>query len=381
MPTGQQMKRIAIFCDGTWNRLSAPNPTHVARLARAVTPSAVDGVKQLVYYQQGVGTGRGTNGIARKMDRLLGGALGWGLDDNIVEAYRNLIFWYEPGDEIFIFGFSRGAYTARSLAGLIRTAGLPPRTHLPRLQEAVSLYRARGDDTHPDAERSRRFRRSFAPLTATSKTDLEWRRSQGDEDAFLLRLAYLGVWDTVGALGLPGVFGAVSKVINRKYAFHDADLSRMVRAARHAVAIDERRRFYPPTMWDNLDALNGPEANEEQRTYRQEWFPGVHSVVGGSGVVPGLSAFSADWVVEGARDLKLEFDRIALQKIAGGKDAAADAEPMVQMAGLTNLFGQMLQDRAGPDNVSDVSEAARLRVRARPDYRPGPLGAVIGELV
>ncbi len=119
------MKRISIFCDGTWNQLSAPNATHVARLARAVRPSATDGRTQLVYYQQGVGTGRGTNAVARKMDKWLGGALGWGLDDNIIEAYRNLIFWYEPGDQIFIFGFSRGAYTARSLAGLIRTAGIP----------------------------------------------------------------------------------------------------------------------------------------------------------------------------------------------------------------------------------------------------------------
>lgn len=374
------MKRIAFFCDGTWNRLSAPNPTHVARLARAVMPSATDGATQLVYYQQGVGTGRGTNGLARKMDKLLGGALGWGLDDNIIEAYRNLIFWYEPGDEIFIFGFSRGAYTARSLAGLIRTAGIPPRAHLPRLQQAVDLYRARGHDTHPDADKSRRFRRDFAPLTATSEEDLAWRQAQGDADVYHLRLAYLGLWDTVGALGLPGVFGEVSKVVNRKYAFHDAALSRMVRAARHAVAIDERRRLYPPTLWDNIDALNGPEVTGDERPYRQEWFPGVHSVLGGSGPVPALSAFSADWVVAGARDLKLEFDRTALQEIVGGQDAAVDAGAMVQMSGLGNLFGQLLRDRNGPQSVTEVSNAARLRVAARPDYRPGPLARVIDDL-
>ena len=374
------MKRIAIFCDGTWNQLSAPNATHVARLARAVTPSATDGRTQLVYYQQGVGTGRGTNAVARKMDKWLGGALGWGLDDNIIEAYRNLIFWYEPGDQIFIFGFSRGAYTARSLAGLIRTAGVPPREHLDRLQEAVDLYRARGENTHPDGTAAREFRRDFAPLTATSQGDLEWRRAQGDEDSFFLQLAYLGLWDTVGALGLPGVFGMISNVVNKKYVFHDTDLSRSVRSARHAVAIDERRRLYPPSLWSNLDDLNGPEVTGNQRPYLQQWFPGVHSVLGGSGVVPALSAFTADWVVEGARDRLLEFDRVMLQEIVGGQDAAVDAGAMLQKAGIGNLGGLWLSDREGPDMVDDLSGAAKERVKKRPDYRPGALDKVIDDL-
>ena len=352
----------------------------MARLARAVTPTAADGISQIVYYQQGVGTGRGTNKLARKMDKWLGGALGWGLDDNIIDAYRNLIFWYEPGDEIFIFGFSRGAYTARSLAGLIRTAGIPPRDHLSRLHAAVDIYRSREDDRHPDAEGVRKFRKRFAPLTATSQSDLDWRRNQGDTTSFFLRLTYLGVWDTVGALGLPGVFGAVSKLVNKKYAFHDADLSRSVAAARHAVAIDERRRLYPPSLWDNLDKLNGPEVTGSERPYRQEWFPGVHSVVGGSGVVPRLSAFTAKWIVDGALELKLEFDHLMLQRIVGGEDAAVDATPMVQTSGLGNLFGQLLKDRTGPSRVRDVSEAARARVKARPDYRPGALRAVINDL-
>ena len=374
------VKRIAIFCDGTWNRLSAPNPTHVARLARAVTSSAADGRTQLVYYQQGVGTGRGSGKLAKSMDKWLGGALGWGLDDNIVEAYRNLGFWYEPGDEIFIFGFSRGAYTARSLAGLIRSAGIPPRAHLGDLPQAMAHYRDRGEDTHPDSPRMRGFRQRFAPLTATSDEDLAWRRGQGDEDSFLLRLAYLGVWDTVGALGLPGVFGWLSKQINRKYAFHDAQLSRSVRGARHAVAIDERRKLYPPTLWKNLDQLNGEAAAGQARPYLQQWFPGVHSVVGGSGVVPQLSAFTADWIAAGARDLDLEFDRAMLHEITGDQDAGVDAAASVQVAGLGSLFGQLLVDRKGPDAAADVSQAARARIRLRPDYRPAPLSRVIDQL-
>ena len=369
------MKRIAIFCDGTWNRLSGGDATHVAQLARAVPPTAADGVKQLVYYQQGVGTGRGSNWLARRMDKWLGGALGWGLDDNVIEAYRNLVFWYEPGDEIFLFGFSRGAYTARSLAGLIRTAGIPPRAHLDRIDEAMEIYRARGPQTKPDAQKVQTFRKAFSPLTATSLDDLEWRRAQGDHDSFFLQITYLGVFDTVGALGLPGMFGALARTFNRKYAFHDAALSRSVRAARHAVAIDERRRLYPPTLWDNLDTLNGDVTGHE-RPYLQQWFPGTHRIVGGRGNIAALSAFTAGWITQGARDRLLEFDRIALQQAVGGQDAAADGLAPLQKAGIGNLGGLLLADREGPDRVEDVSNAARTRTAQRPDYRPQSLDKV-----
>ena len=373
------MKRIVIFCDGTWNALAAPNATHVARLARAVRPTASDGTTQLVYYQQGVGTGRGSNKLAKKADKLLGGAFGWGLDDNIIDVFRNLTFWYEPGDDIFIFGFSRGAYTARSLAGLIRTAGIPPRDHLSRIQDAMALYRQRGSDTKPDGAKSRRFRKLFSPLTATSEEDLAWRRQQGDTDSFFLRLAYVGVWDTVGALGLPGVFGVFSKLVNKKYAFHDAALSRSVRSARHVLAIDERRRMYPPAKWDNLDELNDVVTGA-QRPYQQQWFPGVHSVAGGSGIVQPLSAYTAQWVVDGAIDRGLEFDKDSLRNIVGGKDAGVDAGATYQKAGIGNLGGLWLADRDGPGKLDQVADVTRERVRLRPDYRPGALSKVFDQL-
>ena len=125
------MKRIAIFCDGTWNKSDAPEPTNVVRLARAALQTCTDAekTKQVILYFEGVGSGRGSNQFAKATDRILGGMLGWGLMENIKDAYRALIFNYEPGDELYIFGFSRGAYTARSLAGLIRKAGILPRDH------------------------------------------------------------------------------------------------------------------------------------------------------------------------------------------------------------------------------------------------------------
>ena len=111
------MKRIAIFIDGTWNRPDAEHPTNVVRLSRCVASHAVGGMPQVVLYSPGVGSGRGNNWAARRMDRLLGGALGWGLTDIIEEVYRNLVFLYQPGDEIMVFGFSRGAFAVRSRRG------------------------------------------------------------------------------------------------------------------------------------------------------------------------------------------------------------------------------------------------------------------------
>ena len=111
------MKRLVVFCDGTWNRMSARYPTNVVIGAQATLSRAEDGVEQITFYDEGVGT---TAPVFGQIERWLAGAFGLGLIDKIAAAYRFLIFNYEPGDEIFIFGFSRGAYTARSLAGLIR---------------------------------------------------------------------------------------------------------------------------------------------------------------------------------------------------------------------------------------------------------------------
>ena len=112
------MKRIAIFCDGTWNRSDAERPTNVVRLSLAVARAAPDGIAQQLVYLPGVGAGRGSSAWARRMDRWGGGLFGWGMTENIEEAYRHLAFNYELGDELYVFGFSRGAFTARSLCGL-----------------------------------------------------------------------------------------------------------------------------------------------------------------------------------------------------------------------------------------------------------------------
>jgi uncharacterized protein (DUF2235 family) len=379
------MKRIVFFCDGTWNRADAAQPTTILRLAQAVPPSAADGVKQVVFYQQGVGTGRGTSRLARWIDRFLGGALGWGLEDNIIEAYRNLVFCYEPGDQIFIFGFSRGAYTARSLAGLIRKAGILPRSKVHLVAQAMALYRRRGPAMAPDQPAIMAERASLSPDVASSQADIEWRLATGrmdqrGEPPILVQIRYMGVFDTVGALGLPSVLGLFARLVNDRHAFHDTALSHLVQSARHAVAIDERRLLYPPALWGNLDGpdgLNGDQTGPG-RPYQQLWFAGVHGVVGGSGGVPGLAAFLAAWIAEGARAPRagLEFDRSALQAVTGPADAVAEARGMEQKPALSNLYGLLLTDREGPDRAADVAESARLRVIRMGGYRPGSLGHV-----
>lgn len=371
------MKRIAIFCDGTWNQITGRQATHVLRLSQAVVPTAADGVTQIVFYQQGVGTGRGSNMLAKRVDKFLGGAFGWGLNDNLVEAYRQLVFWYEPGDEIFIFGFSRGAYTARSLGGLIRRVGIMPVDHLEQLPQAIAEYRRRDGPSRSDDPYFLHRRHQLSPRTATSQADLNWRRDKGDKDSYLLRLAYMGVFDTVGALGLPGFVGLAARLLNRKYQFHDTELSHMVQSARHAVAIDERRRFFRPTLWTNLAPLNvdatGMAAADASAPYQQKWFPGNHGVVGGSQNPAALTRCTARWISDGARERNLVFDRDRLQALIADEDPAAPAPGGFSPARFYALLPRLLADRKSPERFSDISEDAVERYRRVQTYRPGTL--------
>ena len=381
------MKRIAIFCDGTWNRDDAPHPTNVVRMAQAVKLSASDGRKQQVIYQRGVGSGQGSNAFSRKLDKVGGGVFGWGLTTNIEEAYRALVFCYEPGDEVFIFGFSRGAYTARSLAGLIRSCGIPPRDQVGDIHVAINRYRSRDPETHPDDPESFLFRREFSPFTATSVAEWNWRQKTAPGMCVQLKLAYLGVWDTVGALGVPG-FLTMAPIFNKQHQFHDTALSRSVGAARHAVAIDERRKTFPPSLWENLDRLNHLsleldadmplDPNESASwPYRQEWFPGDHGSVGGGGERDGLSAATFAWIAEGAQAAGLD---MRPEKLAAVAENTNVREMLVNTAnaGLAKrMLRMMSRDREGPDQPVDVSLFARDRIKCDPTYKPPTLRRVL----
>ncbi len=372
------MKRIAIFCDGTWNHADAEYGTNVVALSQAMSLTAADTFQQLIYIP-GIGTDSGANWASRTIDRLGGGAFGWGLDAKIETAYRNLAYSYQTKDEIFIFGFSRGAYTARSLAGLIRACGIPTRNRINMVGDALDRYRKRGPDSHPNNPESFAFRRTMNPAIATSPEEQDWREAQGEDKGHLLEIAYLGVWDTVGALGVPNHLGGLARLTNAKYKFHDADLSRSVRSARHAVAIDECRRTYAPTMWDNLDKLNGG-AEGDARRYQQAWFPGDHGSVGGGGDIAGLSDNTLVWIAEGAEAMGLEFTPGALDSFRTQIDHFAPLRNRTEKPG---FFAGLMRkaDRDGPDRADDVSEAARTRYgRADPAYRPKTLSKVAAAL-
>ena len=269
-------KRLVVCCDGTWNKADQasnghPCPTNVVKLAYRVAKR--DGaIPQIVFYDQGVGTGN-------VLDRWSGGALGEGLDDNIFDAYRFLIANYEPGDEIFLFGFSRGAFTARSIAGMIRKCGIVKRTSIDQYAPAMHLYR--DAHVHPDASPATSFRHAHSC------------NPDGD-----IPIRFIGVWDTVGALGIP--LRGLRWITRRKHVFHDTELSKTVQTARHALAIDERRAPFEPTLW--------LEKAKPNQTVEQVWFPGVHSDVGGGYPENDLSDGALQWMLDEAKSAGLALD-------------------------------------------------------------------------
>ena len=151
------MKRLIVCCDGTWNRpdqiaQGVAAPTNVAKIALALADADDEGNTQCVHYQAGIGTRRG--------ERLLGGGLGVGLSRNVQECYGFLVDNYEPGDQLYFFGFSRGAFTARSTVGFVRNSGILRRAHRHRIKDAYRLYRNPRRDTEPSGIAAELFRHS-----------------------------------------------------------------------------------------------------------------------------------------------------------------------------------------------------------------------------
>ncbi|MFD1941841.1 DUF2235 domain-containing protein [Paradevosia shaoguanensis] len=373
------MKRLAVFCDGTWNRLSAEHPTNVVLAARSVLPYGTDGVPQVTYYDEGVGT---TFLINQALERTLAGAFGWGLFDKIAAAYRFLVFNYDPGDEIYIFGFSRGAFTARSLAGLIRKCGIVTRDRLDKVEEAFKFYKDNSPEAHPDMERAQQFRLENSQDIIMKPEDRAFRQALGVPAALtnqpLFTLKYLGVWDTVGALGMPRYL-LLERIFRTaaKYQFHDAALSSIVEAARHAVAIDEDRLSFEPALWDNVDDLNRIEGRAGN--YHQLWFPGDHGSVGGGGDITGLSASPLVWIMDGASRQGLAFDRAALKAYAGERDDFAPLHNMTAPKSWTEIIYRR-GARKGPWRQADLGASSRARIARTasadwPIYRPAALSA------
>jgi uncharacterized protein (DUF2235 family) len=265
-------QRFVICCDGTWQASDGGDGTHVLRVANAVRPAGADRLRQGVFYGAGVGA-YGAVG-----HRVRVGITGAGLDRTILDAYEFLVRNYLPDDGLFFFGFSRGAYTVRSLAGLIRNCGILKRKHAGRVSEAMALYRKRRDDSHPESEQARQFRKQFAVA---------------DESP----IEFVGVWDTVGALGIP--LKIMERQNLRRYRFHDTSPSRIIRHARHAVARHETRVDFEPTLWEPKPGVDLVE----------KWFDGVHADIGGARAADRrLGDIAGKWMAEQAAACGLDLE-------------------------------------------------------------------------
>ena len=275
------MKRIITCSDGTWNLpgdsyQGKPVRTNIQKIFEGICNEDSSGIHQLKYYDEGVGV-EGT-----ELKRMFNGMIGGGIDRNILDIYKFICWNYSQGDELYLFGFSRGAYTARSLAGLIRTAGLVKSNNLTLINQAYKIYRDRANaGMHPEGDIASKFRKEH---------------SQPD-----FRIKFIGVWDTVGSLGIPLKFVGIKK----KYEFHDTTLSSYVDYAYQALALDEKRKNFEPAIWKQSAnaGLDGHYQILEQR-----WFPGVHSNIGGGYPDEGLSDISLDWMINNARGAGLSFE-------------------------------------------------------------------------
>lgn len=266
-------KRIVICADGTWNQRDQEDevtgkrrPTNVTKIARAVISRAPDDIDQVVFYDNGVGTGN-------PLDEYTGGALGLGVDENIRELYRHILYNHVDGDELYLFGFSRGAYTVRSLAGFMHHCGLVRKGddyYVP------DMYECYAEGIERDSEEwKRRFTRDNGSLRVRAVRECP-------------PITFLGVWDTVGALR------------GSENENHQVGLNDSIRTAVHALAIDERRRPFLPSMFETPSNWNGE--------LHQCWFAGVHSGVGGSYTPDGLANEALHWVAAHAQRAGLALD-------------------------------------------------------------------------
>jgi uncharacterized protein (DUF2235 family) len=263
-------KRLIVCCDGTWNTAGQRNTTNVKHFYDMVKAAQDAGSDQRAYYHAGVGT--------HWYDKYTGGAFGVGLSGIVRDAYRVLVEKWTPGNDVYLLGFSRGAYTARSVAGLIRNAGILKPEHVDRIDDAYALYRT---NAGPDVDAAVEFRKRYAYSDQTP-------------------IRFIGVWDTVGELGIPNLGIPAFSRLNKRWAFHDVTLSSRVGSAYHALAVHEARKAFLPTLWK-------PQSGVEGQTVEQVWFTGAHCDVGGGYPERELANITLRWMIKNGAKCGLEF--------------------------------------------------------------------------
>ncbi|EUC36012.1 hypothetical protein COCCADRAFT_2893 [Bipolaris zeicola 26-R-13] len=298
-------RRLVICCDGTWQSsvtIETNVPSNVTKLCRLIARVGSDQhdpskkFHQIVYYDSGVGTGN-----LSSSERNRQGGTGAGLAENVIEAYNFIVQNYEPGDEIFCFGFSRGAYTARAVAGLVSDIGVIAPISMQFFATLYSLYQTNdeGVDFRETqawrwftegklSKKGEEMKKQGVDVKAIGLDDLKllaevWEiRPHGElavsEDSRKVKV--VGVWDTVGSLGIPDMMGLNLASQRTQYGFHNVKLTENIEHAFQALALDERRKAFRPTLWYiPKDLVDDP--NRRTPELKQVWFPGVHINCGG----------------------------------------------------------------------------------------------------
>jgi uncharacterized protein (DUF2235 family) len=296
MPVNNK-KRIAIFLDGTWNEPG--DNTNVWRMKLMVADRGPDEIEQRTYYDTGVGT--------KWYERFRGGAFATGLSKNVREAYQWLMEHYNDGDEVFVFGFSRGAYTARSLTGMIAKCGLlQPGAPMPVIQ--VFERYARGQEATPlwTLEFQKKYK---------GRTDFSLEEKWLLEYSTRIDIQFIGVWDTVGTLGIP--IGNIKGISRRSMYYHHTRLSKIFKNTFQVLAIDEHRKPYRPSLWSKfipkpkdgegpvVEADADPEQDDPH--IEQRWFAGAHSNIGGGYRNDPVAQVPLAWLQQKAKEAGLHF--------------------------------------------------------------------------
>lgn len=281
-------KNIVVCADGTGNVGGTEKETNVFKLYRLLEETQAENA----YYDQGLGTDRMP---------LLGKAFGVGISKNIRDCYEFLVDHYEYGDTVFLFGFSRGAFTVRSLGGLISYCGLVKRRYRSLTTQAYKLYKA--DRKNPEATRA--FKKAFGRQ---------------------VHIGFVGVWDTVGALGLGLPLRWLGDLNPFRHKFHNTTLSKHVPSAYQALSVDDERRAFHPTLWS--------EPAVEGQTIEQAWFPGMHSDVGGGYSNHDLSDIALEWIMQKAENCGLRF-------ISGWEEALNPSATGIKMENSRSGWGRL----------------------------------------
>ena len=354
---GQQSKRLAVFLNGTWNAVD--DNTNVWRMKALCAPTSTDGKAQLVYYEIGV------NGF-------YGGVFGKGLSENIRLAYEWLVENYNDGDEIFIFGFSRGAYTARSLAGLITKFGILKPGSPIGLTQLYERYKRSDEQTiwelHEQQDAG-----TINGITLEERWMLKYSQR--------VKIKVVAVWDTVGSLGIPAF--SIGGISRSTFGFLHTGLRIHIENGYQALAIDEHRKDFAPTLWD-VRRSNDPNAVHAAprpiSSVEQRWFVGAHANVGGGYASDLLAQIPLRWIMKKAslhgltfrNDVDIDGDVVTAPITDSYKEFAYGAYSTIYNPFFRKIGGDPeIRDDGTHGNVNEtIDHSVFERWRAVPDYRP-----------